>query len=78
MKPLRVTTRDGEFLENELAEISFEGGSVIAAHQYLRARKETGWLDDKGLPRIPRKDEFIELGKAIIHRFINSKPVLKS
>jgi hypothetical protein len=70
-KPMVVTTRDGAPLDEELAEISYEGGSVIAAHQYLRARGEKGYLDDEGNPQKKRLEEFITLGKAVIHRFIN-------
>ena len=72
MKPLRVCTRDGEYLDDELSAVAFEGASVIAAHQYLRARGETGYLDIDGTPRKDKFEEFSELGKAVIHRFINS------
>jgi hypothetical protein len=72
-RPLLITTRDGKPLDDELSEISFEGSSVIAAHQYLRARGEQGYLDPKGNPQIKRISEFISLGKAVIHRFIHSE-----
>ena len=70
-KPLRVTTRDGKYLDKELSAVSYEGASVIAAHQYLRSRGEQGYLDIDGIPRKEKMDEFITLGKAIIHRFIS-------
>ncbi len=71
-KPLRVCTRSGQFLDGDLAALSYEGAGVIAAHQYLRARGETGYLDDKGMPRENSRKEFEALGKAVIHRFIHS------
>jgi len=69
-KPLRVTTRDGKFLDEELAKVSYEGASIIAAHQYLRSRGEQGYLDIDGNPRKEKMEKFITLGKAIIHKFI--------
>jgi hypothetical protein len=68
-QPLRVCTRDRKPLDKELCEISYESCSVIAAHQYLRARGEKGYLDDLGIPQKNRFDEFISLGKAVIYRF---------
>jgi hypothetical protein len=70
-KPLRVTTRDGEFLDEELAAVSYEGASIIAAHQYLRSRGGQGYLDIDGNPKQDSMNEFITLGKAIIHKFIS-------
>ena len=70
-KPLRVTTRDGEFLDEQLAAISYEGASIIAAHQYFRCKGEQGYLDIDGNPRKDRLNEFITLGKAVIHKFIS-------
>jgi hypothetical protein len=70
-KPLRVTTRDGNFLDEELATISHEGASIIAAHQYLRSKGEQGYLDIEGKPRKEKRNEFIKLGKAIIQKFIS-------
>jgi hypothetical protein len=72
-KPLRVTTRDGNFLDEELAAISHEGASIIAAHQYLRSKGEQGYLDIEGKPRKEKMNEFIKLGKAIIQKFISRK-----
>ncbi|MFC2098174.1 hypothetical protein ACFLTA_08740 [Bacteroidota bacterium] len=71
-KPLRVCTRDGAFLDDELSIISYEGASIIAAHQYLRARGETGFIDSEGTPQKTRAEEFITLGKAVIQRFTSS------
>jgi hypothetical protein len=70
-KPLRVTTRDGEVLDEELAAISYEGASIIAAHQYFRCKGEQGYLDIDGNPRKDRMNEFITVGKAVIHKFIS-------
>ncbi len=70
-KPLRVRTRDGQPLDEELSAISFEGAGVIAAHQYLRARGEPGYIAQDGKHQKERIGEFIALGKAVINKFIN-------
>ncbi len=70
-KPLRVCTRDGNFLDDELCATAHNGAAVVAAHQYLRARGETGYVDAQGDPRIDRLDEFRALGKAVINEFIH-------
>ena len=69
-KPLRVTTREGKFLDEDLATISWEGASIIAAHQYLRSKGELGYLDIDGIPQKEKMSDFITLGKAVIQKFI--------
>lgn len=71
-KPLRVCTRDGAFLDEELSNIAFDGACVIAAHQYLRARGESGYIGTDENHHTDRIEEFIALGKAVVHRFISS------
>ena len=70
MIPLRITTRGGVELDEELRRINFEGACVIAAHQYLRARGDEGYIERNGKPRLNNRDEFIELGNAVIEYFL--------
>ena len=46
--PLTVDTRGGVDLDDELKEISFKGACVTAAHQYLVAQGEEGYVDAQG------------------------------
>ena len=46
--PLKVDTRGHIDLDDELKEISYQGACVIAAHQYLRAKGEEGFIDSNG------------------------------
>jgi hypothetical protein len=71
MIPLRVTTRDGAYLDKDLKEISYKGACIIAAHQYLRAQGQQGYLDLDGNPLPDLQDEMIELGKSVITKYIN-------
>ena len=69
LDPLKVTCRGGLPLDSELKMINFEGAAVIAADQYLKAKGEEGFLNE-GKPKLGQKQEFIELGKAVIENFI--------
>ncbi len=68
--PLRISTRGGVDLDEELKRINFEGACVIAAHQYLRAKGDEGYIERNGKPRLSSRDEFIELGNAVIEYFL--------
>ena len=67
--PLSITTRGGVELDEELKRINFEGACIIAAHQYLSAKGEEGYIERNGNPAHNR-DEFIELGNAVIEYFL--------
>jgi hypothetical protein len=69
--PLRITSRGGIYLNEKLSGISFQGASMIAAHQYLRAKGKRGYLDLDGNPAIKQREDFVELGKSVIYRFLN-------
>ena len=72
MFPVNITAREGKALDEELKRINFEGACLIAAHQYNRSRKEEGFIDRNGKPRINQKDELIELGNAVIEYFLQN------
>ncbi len=57
-----------------MERISYEGASVIAAHQYLRAKNRTGYVDQESIKdRIDRKEHFITLGRAVIGNFFTQQ-----
>lgn len=70
--PLKVDTRGGLPLDEELKIISFEGACLIAAHQYFRAMGDEGFLSKDGTPKMDEKEEFIELGNAVIEYFLQN------
>lgn len=69
--PLTVRTADKE-LDNYLVEEAFNGACVVAAHQYLKARGEEGFIGANGLAKNSEKQEFIKLGKAVIEKYLTS------
>jgi hypothetical protein len=71
LDPLKVSARNGVPLDEELRIIGYEGACIVAAHQYLRAKGEQGYLSfpERGIQE--KNSEFITLGKAVIDRFIN-------
>jgi hypothetical protein len=70
MIPLTCDTRGRVPLTPEMQRISYEGACVVAAHQYLRARKQHGF----GSPGRPAGNDAVEslfkLGNAVIHYYI--------
>ncbi|MCK4922951.1 MAG: hypothetical protein KAS71_18010 [Bacteroidales bacterium] len=72
MIPLKISAREGVPLSEYLNRVSFEGVCVIAAHQYSKARGKDGYIDKNGKVRLQHKDEFIELGNAVIEYFLQN------
>lgn len=68
LDPMKISCRDGEPLDDELKMINYEGAAIIAAHQYLTALGELGYLKNKKA-RVDEKDSFAELGRAVIAWF---------
>jgi len=69
MEPLTVKARGKADLSGNLKEITWKGACVIAAHQYLRAMGETGFVSsDK--PDIVQRSRFEELGKNVIEYYL--------
>jgi len=71
LDPVKVSCRHGVELDDELNRIGYEGACIIAAHQYLVAKGEQGYLNADGVAKIKEYDTFVELGQAVINHFIN-------
>jgi hypothetical protein len=69
LDPMKISCGGGIDLDDELKQINYEGTAVIAAHQYLIANGKEGYLKN-GIAKTSEKAEFIELGKAVVNRFI--------
>jgi hypothetical protein len=69
--PLTVVTRGNKPLDEELTKLSYENACVVAAHQYLTAKGEVGYIAASGKARMEEKKTFIELGKAVIEWYLN-------
>jgi len=73
MVPLTVTARGSETIDDELKQIAWESVSVIAAHQYLRAKGMQGYILPDGSPSTSQKSELAFLGKLVIEFFLSKK-----
>jgi hypothetical protein len=73
MIPLTVTARGNRQMSPGLKKTSVKGVSVIAAHQYLRAKGETGYIDKNGKPRKGEKDYFEKLGRSVIEYYLRKR-----
>ena len=69
--PLTVMARSLKPLDESLKRVGWESGCIIAAHQYLRAQKSEGYLNQDGTPKIISKKYFANLGKMVIEYFLN-------
>lgn len=73
MIPLTITARGNRPLSSGLKQTSLKGVSVIAAHQYLRSKGETGYIDKKGNPRKSEKEYFEKLGRSVIEYYLRHR-----
>lgn len=73
--PLEPTAAGGSAVPPEVAEIFGEGALVVAAHEFLAAHGETGFVDEKGAPNESYADDnerikaFARLGAAVVKRY---------
>jgi hypothetical protein len=73
MIPMKLRTRNNEPLDHGLKATVYYGACIIAAHQFLTAKGQEGYLTKEGFPRIEKQDEFITLGNAVIRTFTNKQ-----
>lgn len=72
LDPVKVSCRNGVELDGELNQIGYQGACIIAAHQYLLAKGEEGFLRADGSGKTAEYDSFVELGQAVIEKFIHA------
>lgn len=70
MIPLTITARGSKALDGSLKKIAWEGVCVIAAHQYLRAQKREGYVNQDGTLKIDEKKDFASSGQIVIEYFL--------
>jgi hypothetical protein len=70
--PLKVDTRGHVDIDDELKHISYQGACVIAAHQYLKAQDQEGYIDNEGACKTAEIGEFRKLGSAVFNYFFAS------
>lgn len=71
LDPIKISAGGGIDLDDELKQINYEGAAVVAAHQYLVANGKDGYLQN-GIAKFEEKEYFIELGKAVIAKFLET------
>ncbi len=70
MMPLKVSCRHRVPLTDKLRMISWQSACVVAAHQYLVARGETGYCRTDGSCRKDEREYFTDLGSAVTGYFL--------
>lgn len=71
LTPLKVDCRNQRPLDDELKRINYEGACAIAAHQYLMAKGEEGFIDAEGKAKIEDKEYFVKLGNSVLNYFLS-------
>lgn len=71
LDPIKVTCRGSVDLSDNLKKIAFESTAVLAAHQYLKARGENGYPEQLVQKGVQTRQEFIEIGKAVLQYYFN-------
>ncbi len=66
LTPLTPTCRGGVPLTDFLKQVNYEGACIIAAHQYLSAQGNEGFVDETGKPQAYQRPYLSLLGNAII------------
>ncbi|MCK3682724.1 hypothetical protein [Maribellus sp. YY47] len=70
LDPIKLSCGGGIDLDEELKQINYEGTAVVAAHQYLIANGKEGYLKGQ-IAKTDEKAAFVELGKAVIAKFLS-------
>jgi hypothetical protein len=67
--PITVKVEKDRDLPPRLKKISYEGCCVLAAHQYLLARGQQGFINGQGNMEVENQDYYRDLGNAVIKEF---------
>ncbi|MGD0582881.1 MAG: PHP domain-containing protein [Bacteroidales bacterium] len=73
MVPLTVTAKNGMPLDERLKQINRRGACVVAAHQYLHAQEQNGYIGADGKPLKSHKREFESIGQSVIEFYLRGK-----
>jgi hypothetical protein len=80
MVPIEPHCAGGEPIPEDLKDIFWEGACVIAAHQFLTANGQAGYVDGYGEPNASYPDAdarikaFADLGAAVIEKYAEMAP----
>lgn len=69
--PIEVKIDGEEILPEDLKEVSYEGACVIAAHQYMLAKENEGFVLRNGDRTENSVEKMVKLGNAVIKKLIN-------
>lgn len=73
MMPLTVSSRGKVPLSDNLKRINWRGISVLAAHQYYRARGREGYIGKEGKAKVTEKNSFERTGRSVIEYFLKNQ-----
>ncbi|WP_066630652.1 PHP domain-containing protein [Labilibacter marinus] len=71
--PLTVETRGHVDLDDDMKKLSYQGACVVAAHQYMVAQGEDGFVKENGERNGESLQPFVELGHAVISKYLSKQ-----
>ena len=71
--PITVKVNTDQDLSPAMKKVSYDGCCVLAAHQYLVARGEKGFVGPEGVLDVDNQEDFRMLGNAVIKEFTKNK-----
>jgi hypothetical protein len=72
MEPITLFARKNTELSPVLKKINYQGACIVAAHHYLSATEGSGYIDANGIPDFGKREQFINIGKALIEYLIQN------
>lgn len=84
MRPMLAHCADGSDIPEPIQEIFWEGACVVAAHQFLTANGQIGYVDATGQPNPAwpdartRRAHFARIGAAVIEKYVRLAPAAHS
>lgn len=72
LEPIEVHVHKNEKLSAAMLDINYKGACVIAAHQHMVKQGLEGYIDENGVAKVDKRDEFIALGNDLIQTTIKS------
>ena len=70
LDPITVLDGNNKDLSPAMQKICYESACVVAAHEYLMAKGEDGYLDSEGVAKTNQREAFISLGNAVIKEIL--------
>lgn len=70
LEPIEVHVNKNQKLSAAMLDINYKGACVIAAHQHMVKQGLEGYIDENGIAKVDKRDEYVALGNDLIQATI--------